>query len=105
MGSSVSRPTSRTSFSVISANASAALLCRSTLSLKERVDNALRGSPVKKLVSERSEVVAREKALAKAMAKKASKEQGQRGVSSEWIDFTASTVLRGADSGSMEGCD
>ncbi len=45
MGSSVSRPTSRTSFSVISANASAALLCRSTLSLKESVDNALRGSP------------------------------------------------------------
>lgn len=54
MGSNVSRPTSRTSFSVISANASAALLCRSTLSLKDNVDNARRGSPVKKLVSDRS---------------------------------------------------
>jgi hypothetical protein len=54
MGSSVSRPTSRTSFSVISAKASAALRCRSTLSLNESVDNARSGSPVKKLVSERS---------------------------------------------------
>jgi hypothetical protein len=41
-------------FSVISANASAALLCRSTFSEYERVDNALNGSPVKKFVSARS---------------------------------------------------
>ena len=39
IGSSVSRPTSRTSFSVISANASAADRCRSTLSEKERVES------------------------------------------------------------------
>ena len=51
MGSRVSRETSRTSFSVISANARAADLCRSTLSEYERVDKARKGSPVKKLVS------------------------------------------------------
>ena len=51
MGSSVSRDTSRTSFSVISAKASAAERCRSTLSEYERVERAPRGSPVKKLVS------------------------------------------------------
>ena len=54
MGSSVSRPTGRTSFSVISANARAALRCRSTLSENERVVNAESGSPVKKLVVVRS---------------------------------------------------
>lgn len=54
MGSRVSLPTSRTSFSVISANASAADRCRSTLSLKESVERDRKGSPVKKLVSERS---------------------------------------------------
>lgn len=50
MGSSVSRPTGRTSFSVISANASAALRWRSTLSEKESVVSAESGEPVKKLV-------------------------------------------------------
>jgi hypothetical protein len=54
MGSSVSRPTGRTSFSVISANASAALRWRSTLSENERVVNAARGEPAKKLVVVRS---------------------------------------------------
>ena len=53
-GSSVSLPTSRTSFSVISAKASAADRCRSTLSEKERVVKAARGEPVKKLVVFRS---------------------------------------------------
>ncbi len=57
---------------------------------------------MKKLVSERSAVVAVRKALAKARTEKMSKEQGQRGVSSEWVDVTALTVLRGADSGGME---
>lgn len=51
IGSSVSLPTSRTSFSVISAKASAALRCRSTLSLNESVERDLKGSPVKKSVS------------------------------------------------------
>ncbi len=41
MGSSVSRPTGRTSFSVISAKASAALLCKSTLSEKDNVFQCL----------------------------------------------------------------
>lgn len=50
MGSSVSRPTGRTSFSVISAKASAALRCKSTLSEKESVVNAESGDPEKKLV-------------------------------------------------------
>ena len=54
MGSRVSRPTGRTSFSVISAKASAALRCRSTLSENERVVNAESGDPVKKLVVVRS---------------------------------------------------
>jgi hypothetical protein len=54
MGSSVSRPTGRTSFSVISAKASAALRWRSTLSEKDRVVNALRGEPWKKFVVVRS---------------------------------------------------
>ena len=54
MGSSVSRPTGRTSFSVISANASAALRWRSTLSEKESVVSAESGEPVKKLVVVRS---------------------------------------------------
>lgn len=54
MGSSVSRPTGRTSFSVISANASAALRCRSTLSENDRVVRAVKGEPVKKLVVVRS---------------------------------------------------
>lgn len=54
MGSRVSLPTSRTSFSVISANASAADRCRSTLSENESVERDRKGSPVKKLVSERS---------------------------------------------------
>lgn len=54
MGSSVSRPTGRTSFSVISANASAALRCRSTLSENERVVRAVKGEPVKKFVVVRS---------------------------------------------------
>ena len=54
MGSRVSRPTGRTSFSVISANASAALRCRSTLSENERVVNADSGAPEKKLVVVRS---------------------------------------------------
>ncbi len=56
MGSSVSRPTSRTSFSVISAKASAALRCRSTLSLNESVDSERSGLPAKKFVSARSVV-------------------------------------------------
>ena len=54
MGSRVSRPTGRTSFSVISAKASAALRWRSTLSEKESVVNAESGDPVKKLVVVRS---------------------------------------------------
>ena len=57
MGSRVSRPTGRTSFSVISANASAALRWRSTLSEKERVVSAERGEPVKKLVVVRSDIL------------------------------------------------
>lgn len=54
MGSRVSRPTGRTSFSVISAKARAALRCKSTLSEKESVVNAESGDPVKKLVVVRS---------------------------------------------------
>ena len=54
MGSKVSLPTGRTSFSVISAKASAALRWRSTLSEKERVVSAVRGEPAKKLVVVRS---------------------------------------------------
>jgi hypothetical protein len=54
IGSRVSRPTSRTSFSVISAKASAALRCRSTFSEKESVVSAESGEPVKKLVVVRS---------------------------------------------------
>ena len=54
MGSSVSRPTGRTSFSVISANASAALRWRSTLSENESVVNAARGESRKKSVVVRS---------------------------------------------------
>lgn len=54
MGSSVSRPTGRTSFSVISAKARAALRWRSTLSEKESVVSAESGEPVKKLVVVRS---------------------------------------------------
>lgn len=54
MGSRVSRPTGRTSFSVISAKARAALRWRSTLSEKERVVRAERGEPAKKLVAVRS---------------------------------------------------
>lgn len=50
----MSRPTGRTSFSVISANASAALRWRSTLSEKESVVRAVRGDPWKKLVVVRS---------------------------------------------------
>lgn len=57
IGSSVSRPTSRTSFSVISAKASAAERWRSTLSEKDRVDKDFRGSPVKKFVSVRSDAL------------------------------------------------
>jgi len=56
MGSRVSRPTGRTSFSVISANARAALRCRSTLSENESVVNAVSGGPEKKLVFVRSGV-------------------------------------------------
>ncbi len=54
MGSSVSRPTGRTSFSVISAKASAALRWRSTLSEKESMVSAESGEPEKKLVVVRS---------------------------------------------------
>lgn len=54
MGSRVSLPTSLTSFSVISAKASAADLCRSTLSEKDKVERERKGSPVKKFVSDRS---------------------------------------------------
>ena len=54
IGSSVSRPTGRTSFSVISANARAALRWRSTLSENESVVNAASGGPEKKLVFVRS---------------------------------------------------
>lgn len=54
MGSRVSRPTGRTSFSVISAKASAALRWRSTLSEKESVVRAVSGDPWKKLVVVRS---------------------------------------------------
>lgn len=54
IGSNVSLPTSLTSFSVISAKASAADLCKSTLSLNDNVLRDRSGSPVKKLVSERS---------------------------------------------------
>jgi len=54
IGSKVSRPTGRTSFSVISAKARAALLCRSTLSENESVVKADKGDPVKKLVVVRS---------------------------------------------------
>ena len=52
----MSRPTGRTSFSVISANARAALRCRSTLSENESVVNAESGSPEKKLVDVRSAI-------------------------------------------------
>lgn len=54
MGSMVSRPTGRISFSVISAKARAALRWRSTLSEYERVVSALSGLPLKKLVVVRS---------------------------------------------------
>lgn len=54
MGSSVSRLTACTSFSVISAKARAALRWRSTLSEKESVVSAERGEPSKKLVVVRS---------------------------------------------------
>ena len=54
MGSKVSRPTGRTSFSVISANARAALRGKSTLSEKESVVSAAKGGPSKKLVELRS---------------------------------------------------
>ena len=54
MGSRVSLPTGRTSFSVISAKARAALRCKSTLSEKESVVNAESGAPWKKLVVVRS---------------------------------------------------
>ena len=54
MGSRVSLPTGRTSFSVISAKARAALRCKSTLSEKDRVVNATNGGPAKKLVVVRS---------------------------------------------------
>lgn len=50
MGSRVSRPTGLTSFSVISANAKAALRWRSTLSENESVVRAESGEPEKKLV-------------------------------------------------------
>jgi len=50
IGSNVSRPTGRTSFSVISAKARAALRWRSTLSEKDSVVKAERGDPAKKLV-------------------------------------------------------
>lgn len=53
-GSSVSRPTSRTSFSVISAKASAADRCKSTLSLNASVVSDARGDPWKKFVVLRS---------------------------------------------------
>lgn len=59
MGSRVSRPTGRTSFSVISANAKAALRCKSTLSENERVVRAESGAPEKKLVVVRSTTVQR----------------------------------------------
>jgi hypothetical protein len=55
MGSKVSLPTGLTSFSVISANASAALRWRSTLSENESVVSEARGDPEKKLVVVRSE--------------------------------------------------
>lgn len=54
IGSRVSRPTGRTSFSVISANARAALRCKSTLSEKDSVVKADSGDPEKKLVVVRS---------------------------------------------------
>lgn len=58
IGSNVSLPTCRTSFSVISANARAALRWRSIFSEKESVVRALRGDPVKKLVVVRSKIPA-----------------------------------------------
>lgn len=54
MGSKVSLPTGRTSFSVISAKARAALRCKSTLSENDRVVNEPNGEPAKKLVVVRS---------------------------------------------------
>jgi len=54
MGSSVSRVTGRTSFSVISAKASAALRWRSTLSENESVVSAASAGPSKKSVVVRS---------------------------------------------------
>ena len=54
IGSRVSRPTGRTSFSVISAKARAALRCKSTLSEKDSVVKAESGDPEKKLVVVRS---------------------------------------------------
>jgi len=54
MGSKVSLPTGRTSFSVISAKARAALRCKSTLSEKDKVVSADNGEPLKKLVVVRS---------------------------------------------------
>lgn len=50
----MSRPTGRTSFSVISAKARAALRCKSTLSEKDSVVKAANGGPSKKLVEFRS---------------------------------------------------
>ena len=66
MGSSVSRPTGRISFSVISANARAALRWRSTFSEKESVVSALSGLPLKKLVVVRSIVYQRRTRAAKS---------------------------------------
>ena len=67
MGSSVSLPTGRTSFSVISANASAALRWRSTLSENESVVNAVSGDPVKKLVVVRSAKMFRNRTECKSL--------------------------------------
>lgn len=54
IGSRVSLPTGRTSFSVISAKARAALRCRSTFSENDNVVKAESGEPLKKLVVVRS---------------------------------------------------
>ena len=53
MGSNTSRLTSRTSFSVISANARAALLCKSMFSEYTKVSNERNGPLLKKSTSER----------------------------------------------------
>jgi hypothetical protein len=92
-GSSVSRPTSLTSFSVISAKARAAERWRSTLSLKERVVRAARGDPVKKLVVVRSEKHER-KQEGQHQTKRGAEGQGEARRKSAHSQGTAADLLQ-----------